>query len=175
MAVLEQPQQLQTRQRAGQRRSGRPATTAAEKLVAGPPHCSWQLKGLAAGCRQELQARGGTSSGSSSRGSGIHIPQHCAVCYGWLAVHPPPTHTPLHRLRLPPHAGRSKGWGIVEFETPEEALAAINTLNGVELGGRTILVREDREDRDVKQVGVYTLCVLILLLAAGLGLVVRSP
>lgn len=49
-------------------------------------------------------------------------------------------------------AGRSKGWGIVEFETPEEALTAINTLNGVELGGRTILVREDREDRDVKQV-----------------------
>lgn len=50
-------------------------------------------------------------------------------------------------------AGRSKGWGIVEFETPEEALTAINTLNGVEMGGRTILVREDREDRDVKQVG----------------------
>jgi len=48
-------------------------------------------------------------------------------------------------------AGRSKGWGIVEFETPEEALAAINSLNGVELGGRNILVREDREDRDVKQ------------------------
>ncbi|EFN53373.1 hypothetical protein CHLNCDRAFT_32263 [Chlorella variabilis] len=48
-------------------------------------------------------------------------------------------------------SGRSKGWGIVEFETPEEALTAINTLNGVELGGRTILVREDREDRDVKQ------------------------
>ncbi len=52
-----------------------------------------------------------------------------------------------------PAAGRSKGWGIVEFETPEEALTAINTLNGVEMGGRTILVREDREDRDVKQVG----------------------
>lgn len=48
--------------------------------------------------------------------------------------------------------GRSKGWGIVEFETPEEALEAINTLNGAELGGRRILVREDREDRDVKNV-----------------------
>ncbi|KAG2501832.1 hypothetical protein HYH03_000331 [Edaphochlamys debaryana] len=47
--------------------------------------------------------------------------------------------------------GRSKGWGIVEFETPEEALHAIQTLNGAELGGRRILVREDREDRDVKQ------------------------
>lgn len=27
----------------------------------------------------------------------------------------------------------------------------MQTLNGVELGGRKILVREDREDRDVKQ------------------------
>ncbi|KAI8468345.1 MAG: G-strand telomere binding protein 1 [Monoraphidium minutum] len=47
--------------------------------------------------------------------------------------------------------GRSKGWGIVEFETPDEAIAAVNTLNGVDLGGRNISVREDREDRDVKQ------------------------
>jgi len=46
--------------------------------------------------------------------------------------------------------GRSKGWGIVEFEHPEEALAAINAQNGVDLGGRRMLVREDREDRDVK-------------------------
>ncbi|MEW5304292.1 MAG: hypothetical protein WDW38_011071 [Sanguina aurantia] len=46
--------------------------------------------------------------------------------------------------------GRSKGWGIVEYETPEEALQAISTLNGVDIGGRRVLVREDREDRDVK-------------------------
>jgi RNA recognition motif-containing protein len=48
------------------------------------------------------------------------------------------------------YTGRSKGWGIVEFETPEEAVNAINAMNGTDLGGRTILVREDREDRDVK-------------------------
>mmetsp|Transcript_31852 Transcript_31852/g.75635 ORF Transcript_31852/g.75635 Transcript_31852/m.75635 type:complete len:171 (+) Transcript_31852:411-923(+) len=48
-------------------------------------------------------------------------------------------------------ADRSKGWGIVEFETPEEAVRAVNELNGVELSGRKMLVREDREDRDVKQ------------------------
>ncbi|KAK2077604.1 hypothetical protein QBZ16_004449 [Prototheca wickerhamii] len=47
--------------------------------------------------------------------------------------------------------GRSKGWGIVEFSQPEEAVEAISTLNGSELGGRNIMVREDREDRDVKQ------------------------
>lgn len=47
--------------------------------------------------------------------------------------------------------GRSKGWGIVEFESPEEAVAAVNTFNGTDLAGRKIMVREDREDRDVKQ------------------------
>jgi hypothetical protein len=31
-----------------------------------------------------------------------------------------------------------------------QAAAAISTLNGVDLGGRRILVREDREDRDIK-------------------------
>ncbi|KIZ03939.1 Heterogeneous nuclear ribonucleoprotein M [Monoraphidium neglectum] len=36
--------------------------------------------------------------------------------------------------------GRSKGWGIVEFETPDEAIAAVNTLNGVDLGGRRISI-----------------------------------
>lgn len=46
--------------------------------------------------------------------------------------------------------GRSKGWGIVEFESPEEALKAVQSMNGVELGGRPMMVREDREDRDVK-------------------------
>jgi len=46
--------------------------------------------------------------------------------------------------------GRSKGWGIVEFETPEEAVRAVETLNGTDLAGRKILVREDREDKDVK-------------------------
>eukprot|EP00891_Asterochloris_glomerata_P003571 jgi/Astpho2/3571/Aster-06479 len=48
-------------------------------------------------------------------------------------------------------SGRSKGWGIVEFETPEEAVSAVNTFNGTDLAGRKIMVREDREDRDVKQ------------------------
>jgi hypothetical protein len=32
-----------------------------------------------------------------------------------------------------------------------QAIAAVNQLNGADLGGRRISVREDREDRDVKQ------------------------
>ncbi|KAI8893860.1 hypothetical protein BC833DRAFT_606995 [Globomyces pollinis-pini] len=41
--------------------------------------------------------------------------------------------------------GRSKGCGIVEFETVEEAQKAIEELSETELMGRTIFVREDRE------------------------------
>lgn len=41
---------------------------------------------------------------------------------------------------------RSKGWGIVEFENPEEAAAAIQQLDRSELKGREIFLREDRED-----------------------------
>ena len=40
--------------------------------------------------------------------------------------------------------GRSKGFGFVEMGTDEEAQAAINALNGVERGGRTLTVNEAR-------------------------------
>jgi RNA recognition motif-containing protein len=45
---------------------------------------------------------------------------------------------------------RSKGCGVVEFSTPEEAAAAIQELNHAELDGRQIFVREDREDFELK-------------------------
>jgi len=41
--------------------------------------------------------------------------------------------------------GRSKGCGIVEFATAEDAKEAISTLTDTELKGRMIFVREDRE------------------------------
>ena len=45
---------------------------------------------------------------------------------------------------------RSKGCGIVEFETKEEAAAAIQHLNHAELDGRQVFVREDREDFELR-------------------------
>eukprot|EP01087_Luapelamoeba_hula_P015371 TRINITY_DN4588_c0_g1_i1.p1 TRINITY_DN4588_c0_g1~~TRINITY_DN4588_c0_g1_i1.p1 ORF type:complete len:271 (+),score=26.84 TRINITY_DN4588_c0_g1_i1:38-850(+) len=50
-------------------------------------------------------------------------------------------------------SGRSKGCGIVEFSTAEEAQTAIRTLNDTSLPGtdRLIFVREDREDRNFGQ------------------------
>ncbi len=46
-------------------------------------------------------------------------------------------------------SGRSKGFGFVEFESAEEAQAAIKALDGSDFGGRKIVVNEarPREDR----------------------------
>ena len=45
--------------------------------------------------------------------------------------------------------GRSKGFGFVEMPNEDEARMAIEDLNGMELDGRTIVVKkaEDRGDR----------------------------
>jgi RNA recognition motif-containing protein len=43
--------------------------------------------------------------------------------------------------------GRSKGCGIVEFHTADDAQKAVEQLNDTELRGRQIFVREDREDQ----------------------------
>jgi cold-inducible RNA-binding protein len=45
--------------------------------------------------------------------------------------------------------GRSRGFGFVEMSTKEEGTAAIQTLNGRELGGRSLKVNEakPRENR----------------------------
>lgn len=40
--------------------------------------------------------------------------------------------------------GRSKGFGFVEFENDDEAKAAIEKLNGSDLGGRSLVVNEAR-------------------------------
>ena len=54
-------------------------------------------------------------------------------------------------MKLPD--GRSKGCGIVEFDTPEAAAAAISSMGDSDLGGRPIFVREDREDKELKGAG----------------------
>ena len=53
---------------------------------------------------------------------------------------------------------RSKGFGFVEFETDDEAKAAISALNESEVDGRKIIVseakpREDRPRRDFSGAG----------------------
>jgi RNA recognition motif-containing protein len=47
------------------------------------------------------------------------------------------------------YTGQSKGFGFVEMSTESDASAAINSLNGTQVGGRSITVNEakPREDR----------------------------
>mmetsp|Transcript_27543 Transcript_27543/g.66968 ORF Transcript_27543/g.66968 Transcript_27543/m.66968 type:complete len:432 (+) Transcript_27543:86-1381(+) len=51
----------------------------------------------------------------------------------------------VHAEVICEHNGRSKGCGVVEYATAEEAQKAIETLTQTELKGRMIFVREDRE------------------------------
>ena len=48
-------------------------------------------------------------------------------------------------------SGRSKGFGFVEMATDEEAAKAVETLNGKEVDGRTIVVNEARPKEDRPQ------------------------
>ncbi len=47
------------------------------------------------------------------------------------------------------YTGQAKGFGFVEMENDAEADSAINSLNGTQMGGRTLTVNEakPREDR----------------------------
>jgi RNA recognition motif-containing protein len=49
----------------------------------------------------------------------------------------------------------SKGCGIVEFATREEAQRAVQTLCNTKFMGRQIFVREDRDDEQIFQMGGY--------------------
>lgn len=50
----------------------------------------------------------------------------------------------VHAKIMTTHSGQSRGCGVVEFSSPEDAQRAIDELNGTELNGRVIFVREDR-------------------------------
>lgn len=50
-------------------------------------------------------------------------------------------------VKRDPATSRSRGWGIVRFDTVDAAKAAIEKFNNTELAGRAIVVREDREEK----------------------------
>lgn len=52
-------------------------------------------------------------------------------------------------------SGRSKGFGFVEFESADEAQAAIKALDGSDMGGRKIVVNEARPREDKPRTGGF--------------------
>ncbi|KAF1793248.1 Nucleotide-binding alpha-beta plait domain [Phytophthora cactorum] len=70
-----------------------------------------------------------------------------SACTWWqeLKDHMKKAGTVVHADVLELANGRSKGCGLVEYATEEEAAKAIAELNNTELEGRLIFVREDRE------------------------------
>ena len=48
-------------------------------------------------------------------------------------------------------SGRSRGHGLVTFETPAEAKAALEALNGSDLGGRYLAIKFDGAKEAVKE------------------------
>jgi RNA recognition motif-containing protein len=46
------------------------------------------------------------------------------------------------RIIMDRNTGRSKGFGFCEMESDEDARKAIEKLNGTELSGRTLIVKE---------------------------------
>ena|SRR6266550_745304 len=49
------------------------------------------------------------------------------------------------------YTGQGKGFGFVEMTTAEEAKAAMDKLNGTQLSGRTIAVKEAKPQEDRNQ------------------------
>ena len=62
--------------------------------------------------------------------------------------HVVPTRIPVVDIIVDRNTGRSKGFGFVEMSNDEEAQAAIDGLNGKELGGRTLNVNKARPRTD---------------------------
>ena len=51
------------------------------------------------------------------------------------------------------YSGESKGFGFIEMPTKEEAKSAMETLNGKELKGKTIIVNEAKPRADNRRGG----------------------
>lgn len=99
-------------------------------------------------------AGGAAQEGGDAQGEGGGDSQNCRVYVGnlswdvaWqdLKDHMRDAGDVVFAEVMTESEGRSKGCGIVEYATPEEAKEAINTMNDTELNGRMIFVREDRE------------------------------
>eukprot|EP00579_Thalassiosira_antarctica_P012785 CAMPEP_0201909854 /NCGR_PEP_ID=MMETSP0903-20130614/1439_1 /ASSEMBLY_ACC=CAM_ASM_000552 /TAXON_ID=420261 /ORGANISM="Thalassiosira antarctica, Strain CCMP982" /LENGTH=256 /DNA_ID=CAMNT_0048444409 /DNA_START=51 /DNA_END=818 /DNA_ORIENTATION=- len=90
--------------------------------------------------------RGGERGGVGGEGKSIYVGNlSYEVAWQDLKDHMRESGDVVYAEVMTMHDGRSKGCGIVEFATAEGAKEAIATMNDTDLKGRTIFVREDRE------------------------------
>jgi RNA recognition motif-containing protein len=86
------------------------------------------------------------SSGEQSKGRRVYVGNlSWDVAWQDLKDHMREAGEVIHAEVIREHTGRSKGCGIVEFASEEDAQNAITLLTDTELKGRMIFVREDRE------------------------------
>lgn len=106
-----------------------------------------QLKGRPIFVREDREARGqGFSSGEQAQGRRVYVGNlSWDVNWNILKDHMRQAGEVVHAEVMSEPSGRSKGCGVVEYATEQEAQTAISTLTHTELNGRTIFVREDRE------------------------------
>ena len=95
---------------------------------------------------REKEGGGGAKPRGGGGGTGVYV-GNLAYEVAWqdLKDHMRDAGEVVHAEVMTMHDGRSKGCGVVKFETAAGARAAIETLNDTELKGRQIFVREDRE------------------------------
>eukprot|EP00428_Durinskia_dybowskii_P044113 CAMPEP_0170343062 /NCGR_PEP_ID=MMETSP0116_2-20130129/72700_1 /TAXON_ID=400756 /ORGANISM="Durinskia baltica, Strain CSIRO CS-38" /LENGTH=440 /DNA_ID=CAMNT_0010596703 /DNA_START=55 /DNA_END=1377 /DNA_ORIENTATION=- len=106
------------------------------------------LKGRPIFVREDREARGGQgfSSGEQAQGRRVYVGNlSWDVNWNILKDHMRQAGEVVHAEVMCEPSGRSKGCGVVEYATEQDAQTAISTLTHSELNGRTIFVREDRE------------------------------
>jgi RNA recognition motif-containing protein len=94
------------------------------------------------------------SSGEKAQGRRVYIGNlSWDVAWQDLKDHMRQAGDVVHAEVICEQSGRSKGCGIVEFATDEEAKEAIRAFTDTELKGRMIFVREDRESASAGAAG----------------------
>lgn len=106
-----------------------------------------ELKGRLIFVREDREREGVTSHVSEAEGCRLYV-GNLAWDVRWqdLKDHFKPIGKVIRAdVMMEGRGDRSKGWGIVEYSSPEEAQQAIEQLNDTQLHDRPIHVREDRE------------------------------
>jgi len=99
--------------------------------------------------REERVSRSGNRSYPDTQGRRVYVGNlSWDVAWQDLKDHMREAGEVSHAEVIKEADGRSKGFGIVEYATSEEAQEAIETLTETELKGRIIYVREDRESNN---------------------------